>query len=141
MREAAGAFPLQRTLILSLRAEPSAWNKRAKVLKALAATAAGAAGCNLDERIIDVLIRGSRHADPIASPGTSFFLLRALGLIGPATANEAFAELIAAIGADARATPLSEVSALTAFGAAVAAMRARGAVEVKSGSAFGPTRS
>lgn len=144
MREAAGAFPLQRTVIVSLRAEPSAWNKRAEVLKALAATAAGAAGCNLDERIIDVLIRGSRHADPIASPGTSFFLLRALGLIGPVTANEAFSELIVAIGADARAagaTPLSEVSALTAFGAAVAAMRARGAVEVMSGSALGPTRS
>ena len=136
-----GAFPLQRTLVVSLRSEPSAWNMHAEVLKALAAAAAGAAGCNLDEQIVDVKIKGSRHADPVAGPGTSHCLLRALGLIGPAAAGEAYAVLLVAIGADARAAgaaPLSGVSALAAFGSAVAALRARGAVEVTSGSAFGP---
>ena len=136
----AGAFPLERTLIVSLRSEPSAWNMHAEVLKVLAAAAAGAAGSRLDERIIDVRIRGSRHADPI-DPKTSQCLPRMLGLLGPAAAWQAYADLLATVGADACAAsadaPLVSVAALPAFRGKVAALQAGGAIEVTQGAAFG----
>jgi hypothetical protein len=136
----AGTFPIGHTLLVSLRSEPSAWNMQSEVLATLAAVAAGAgAGDAVGDRVIDVFIRGSRHADPI-DPKNSQCWLRAVGLLGPAAAWEAYAALLGALGADVCGRPLAGVGTLTAFGGAVAALEARGEVEVARGAAVGRRR-
>lgn len=130
----AGGFPLERTLVVSLRSEPSAWNMYGEVRKALAAAVRGSSSCHLDERLIDVKILGSKHADAI-DPKTSQCLQRTLGLLGPVAAWEAYAELIVAIGSDACAAgQLTSVAVLMNFREKVDAMSERGAVTVTRGS-------
>ena len=137
----APRFPLSQTAIVSLRSEPSAWNMNCEVLKALAAVASAADAAAAGARLVDVLIRGSRHADPV-DPKEAQCLPRALGLLGPAAAWEAYAALLAAVGADVCALKgAGDVAALATFDARVAALEASGAVEVSRGAALAQPRS
>ena len=105
---AAGPTPPPR--VLSLRAEPGAWNRNAAVVDALrAARAAAGAGA---PPITDALLVGSGHGDPINPPQRGL-LVRLLGLLGPPRCAQLFAELLPAF------LQAREGAALAAAGAQV----------------------
>eukprot|EP00928_Gymnodinium_smaydae_P002190 TRINITY_DN10770_c0_g1_i1.p1 TRINITY_DN10770_c0_g1~~TRINITY_DN10770_c0_g1_i1.p1 ORF type:complete len:283 (+),score=50.62 TRINITY_DN10770_c0_g1_i1:76-849(+) len=71
--DVVGEFDLAATRLVSIRAEPSAWNRHGFIAAALAKIKPGPAG-----QLVDLKIPGARHGDPIGSN----WKLRLLGLIG-----------------------------------------------------------
>jgi dienelactone hydrolase len=111
---AAPSFPLSSTVLLSLRSEPSAWNMKAEILKALAALPNGSAAGTIaggpfaplppsattSPLLLDLLIRRSGHGDPVDPKGSECFL-KMMGLLGPPACWAVYEGLIAAVAEDA----------------------------------------
>lgn len=93
----AERFDLGATRLVSVRAEPSVWNKQGGIAEALARVPEGPPG-----RLVDLRLRGAKHGDPM-EPSLA---LRLAGVLG--AGHEAFARLAAAHLGRALALPGGE---------------------------------
>jgi len=89
--ELAGSFDLMATRLVSIRAEPSAWNKDGAVAEALRRVPSVA---DLG-RLVDIQVVGARHGDPMVAD----WKLRVLRLLGDN--SEVWPSLVDAFLADA----------------------------------------
>ena len=91
-RTVAATFPCDRTLLISIRSAPSAWNLQG----AIAPTLAHLAG---NPRYLDVALPRSRHGDPVR-PAMGRVTAALLGLLGPPEAADAYVALLVAVAKD-----------------------------------------
>mmetsp|Transcript_37769 Transcript_37769/g.85192 ORF Transcript_37769/g.85192 Transcript_37769/m.85192 type:complete len:144 (-) Transcript_37769:52-483(-) len=83
--DVAAQFDLNRTALVSIRAEPSVWNKNGGIAEVLHRIAPGKPG-----RLVDLKVRGARHGDPMEPR----LILKLLGVLG--TGFEAITRLVEA---------------------------------------------
>lgn len=128
--EATSARFPPATLLISLRSEPSAWNMHGEVLKLLRQPSILSGAQCMPQRVMDFLLVGSRHADPVRPRSGGMCVMSCLGLLGPAACAELYAELALAVSASVRTAPagISSIGELVAFSAAVDAYSAKGAL-------------
>lgn len=103
----APRFP-SRVALLSIRAGKSAWNRWGLMQHALAAVATAAK--SVEPNLLDLLVRRSRHGDPIDSKGgcVKRAFMWALGLLGPRACSDVYSNLLEALAKDLVAWPKSK---------------------------------
>ena len=100
-------FPFHQIKLISLRAEPSAWNMHnelGKIItimkKLIDADQTTTTNTKDKQTLVDLLICKAGHGDPVDPKGSQCFM-KALGLLGPAYCWDIYNSLILAIGEDA----------------------------------------